>query len=220
MDKEKHSLIYSEHINQSIYSLVPTNKKILDVGCNTGNLGEKLIKEKNCIVYGLDYSKKAIEIAKRRLNKAIVFDLETYKIPFKNEKFDIIIFADVLEHLRYPEVILKKYSQLLNKNSLIIASVPNVANINIRLGLLFGNWNYQKGGILDRTHLRFFTEETMKRLFVDNGYRIIDIDSTPGFNFLILRYFKLLKILKERLCKINPKLFSTQFIIVAKKKFS
>src|SRR4030042_230941 len=217
MDKEKHSLIYSRHINELIYKLIPKNKKILDVGCNTGNLGEKLIKEKNCEVWGIDYSKEAIKLAKKRLTQTKVFDLETYKIPFPKEKFDIIIFADVLEHLRYPEEILKKFSNMLNESGLVFTSIPNIANIKIRFNLLLGKWDYQEEGILDKTHLRFFTKKTIRSLFRNSGYRIIEMDSTPGFKFFVLRYFKFLLKIQETLCKIYPKLFALQFIVIAKK---
>jgi 2-polyprenyl-3-methyl-5-hydroxy-6-metoxy-1,4-benzoquinol methylase len=115
MDKEQYLIIHSRHINNYIYNFVAQKTKTLDVGCNMGNLGEKLIKEKNCKVWGIDYCEKAIEIAKKKLTKAIVFDLETYQIPFSKEKFDLIIFADVLEHTRYPEIILRKYLSILNE---------------------------------------------------------------------------------------------------------
>jgi len=217
MNKEEQYKIYENGYNLHIYKLISKNKKILEVGCNTGNLGHNLIKNKGCIVYGLDYSKKAINIAKTRLTKAIVFDLETYKTPFKNETFDIIIFGDVLEHIRYPEIVLSKFKKLLTKDSIIIASIPNVANINIRLQLLFGNFNYKPSGILDQTHLRFFTKKSVKKMFTKQNYKIIKIDSTPGFNFIILRHFKLLIKIKKIICKMYSKLFALQFIVIAKK---
>jgi len=91
-----------------------------------------------------------------------------------------------------------------------------VANIHIRFKLLFGNWDYETSGILDRTHLRFFTKKTVKKLFKSTEYKIIKIDSTPGFNFLVLRHFEILKKIKNKLCSLYPKLFATQFIVIAK----
>jgi len=205
MDKEKQYKYYSSSYNESIFNLVPKNKKVLDMGCNTGNLGERLIKDKNCIVYGLDYSKLAIKEAKKKLNKALVLDLENYTIPFKQEKFDIIVFADVLEHLRYPERILKNYLNILKPDGKIIISIPNIAYIKIRVGLLFGRWNYKKAGILDRTHLRFFTKKTIINLLKYCGYKIIYI--SPALNKTLLR---------DILRKLWPELFTVQFTIVAK----
>jgi len=218
MDKEKQFLEYSHSLNHYIFSKIPKDKKVLDLGCNTGLLGKKLIEEKNCIVYGVDYSKEAIKIAKKNLIKAEIGDLEK-EIPFKGEKFDRIILADIIEHLKYPEELLIKLKDFLKKDGEIIASIPNVANISIRLGLLFGNWNYKKTGILDKTHLRFFTKKTIKELFYNSGYKIIKLSSTPGFDFIVLRHFKILIYLRDKLCKIYPKLFALQFIVVAKNKF-
>lgn len=215
MDKEIQYKEYSADYNRWVYNKIPENKKVLDLGCNTGLLGEVLIKNKKCIVYGADYSEKAIKIAKNKLNKAVVCDLEK-DIPFENEKFDIIVLADILEHLKYPEELLKKIKVLLKEDGIIITSIPNVANIHIRFHLLFGNWNYKKSGILDQTHLKFFTEKTIKKLFLNSDYKILDIDSTPGFSFIVFRHFKILKKIREKLCKIYPKLFALQFIIIAK----
>ncbi len=202
--------------NKYVYSKIPKNKKVLDLGCNTGLLGERLKKNKNCIVYGADYSKEAIKIAKKRLDKAIVCDLEKY-IPFMSEKFDIIILADILEHLRYPHELIERIKIILKKEGFIVACIPNIANINIRFHLFFGNWDYKCAGILDRTHFRFFTKKTMKKLFKNTGYKIIEIDSTQGFQFFCLYYLTFLKRIRERLCKIYPPLFANQFIIIAKK---
>jgi len=218
MNKEIQYKIYSGGYNNYLYTLIPENKKVLDVGCNTGYLGEKLIKDKKCTVYGIDYSKNAIDVAKKKLNYAKVFDLETYTLPFPNDKFDVIIFGDVLEHVRQPEKVLLLFKKMLNKDGIIISSIPNVANINVRLSLLFGNWNYQQWGILDQTHLRFFTKKSIKKLFTENNYEIIDIHSTPGFHFIVLRYFKILKYIAKMLCKVYPKLFALQFIIIARSK--
>lgn len=219
MNREEHAVTsYGGHINNYLFELIPAGKKVLDIGCNTGNLGKKLITEKKCQVYGVDYSKKAIEIAKKRLTEVMFFDLETDELPFSDHKFDIIIFGDVLEHLRSPESILSRIPKILNKNGLVVASIPNIANINMRLNLLFGKWNYCNDGILDLTHLRFFTKKTIKELFKNSGYEITKIDSTPGSKFMIFRYFKFLTTIAKSMCKIYPNLFALQFIIVARKR--
>jgi len=214
MNKELQYKEYAKGYNKYIYKVVPSCKKILDVGCNTGLLGEKLINEKKCIVYGVDYSHNAIALAKKKLTNALVFDLEKEGVPYSNERFDIIIFGDVLEHLHNPGGALKKFKKLLSKDGIIIVSLPNVANINIRLDLLLGRWNYKPWGILDRTHLKFFTLNTAKELVISNNYSILKIYSTPGFHFIILRGNGFLRKIAEIICKIYPKLFALQFIIV------
>ncbi|MBT4258075.1 class I SAM-dependent methyltransferase [archaeon] len=216
MDKEKQFKEYDKTYNKYVYSKINKNKKVLDLGCNTGLLGEALKKNKNCIVYGADYSKEAIILAKKRLDYSVVCNLEK-EVPFESEKFDVIVLADILEHLKDPENLLNKIKNLLKKEGVIISCIPNVANINIRFQLLFGKWDYKKSGILDKTHLRFFTKKTMKLLFENKGYKIIKIDSTPGFEFFCLYHFKILKRIKENLCNIYPSLFANQFIILSKK---
>lgn len=218
MDKSKHALRYSNYINSYVYDLIPERKKILDVGCNSGNLGAKIIQEKKGIVWGIDYSNKVVDLAKKKLNFAKVFDLESYELPFVDEKFDLIIFADVLEHLRYPEIILSKYQKMLKSNGRIIVSIPNIANIYIRFKLLRGCWNYTENGILDKTHFKFFTHDTLKRMLTDAGYEVEKVDSTPGYKFIILRSVGPLLRLQEAACKIYPKLFAKQFIMVARKR--
>lgn len=184
---------------------------VLDVGCSTGLLGEKLIKTKQCKVFGIDISKNAINEAKNRLQKAAVMDIEKGEYPFSDELFDVIIFADILEHLMCPGEILKKFQKYLALDGIFIISLPNVANIRIRLRLLLGIWNYTKSGILDDTHLRFFTKASAMKLFNDLGFRVVNITSTPGFDFFVGDHTST-QMLIAWLCKRYPKMFANQFI--------
>lgn len=197
---------------REVFLRVPKKSKVLEVGCNFGELGKALISKKDCIVYGIDFYRPSIEIAKRNLTLAKEFNLEKYTLPFK-DKFDIIIFEDVLEHIRYPEIILRLFKKMLAPKGKIIVSLPNVANIKVRFNLLFGEWNYKERGILDRSHFRFFTKKTSKALIENAGYFAKIIDFTPGFSFIIFRYYPLLKKIRKKLCSIKPSLFAEQFIL-------
>lgn len=208
---------YFDNYVEEVYNKIPPKSKVLDVGCNTGKLGKELKKRKDCVVLGIDLFEESLEIAKTRLDNVKKIDLEKYEKPFQ-DKFDVIVFADVLEHLRYPEKTLKIYKGMLNEEGFIIASIPNIANIKIRFSLLLGKWNYQESGILDKSHLRFFTKKTMKDLFQSSGYKIKIVDYTSGFSFLVFRYFKPLKRIRKILCGIWPSLFAFQFIVRGKKK--
>ena len=94
-----------------------------------------------------------------------------------NKKYDIILFPDVLEHLRYPESILVSVKNNLKTNGYIISSIPNLMNASIIYGLLHGFFTYQDAGILDNTHLRFFTLNEIYGMFDRAGYEISHVEA-------------------------------------------
>ena len=206
--------LYRNYYNKYIIKMIPRFSKVLDVGCSGGQLGRVLKNESGCSVYGIDISQEAIAEAKKYLINAVVMDIESHGLPFIDERFDIIILGDVLEHLKVPANVLLKLKLLLNPTGRMIVSLPNVANVTIRLNLLLGRWNYKPSGILDETHLRFFTLKTMKQLFQSCELKIEQVDSTPGFDFFIAKYFRFLKPVTNALCKCFPTLFSNQFIFL------
>lgn len=146
-------------------------KKVLDIGCATGVFG-KLLKDKyNCCVTGIEINKRICKIAENNIDKVICCNVET-NFPEIKDKFDIIILADILEHLKNPENLLNNIKNLLNSNGYIIISVPNVSHYSVVMNLLWGNWDYTSSGILDKTHLRFFTFNSIKRMLKENGFKI------------------------------------------------
>jgi methionine biosynthesis protein MetW len=168
--------------NPDIYRLVEDNTKVLDIGCARGLLGEKLRKEKGCFVVGLDIDEEATELAKTILDKVIVADIEEIQnLPFSDKFFDVLVFGDVLEHLRNPERALLKFKRYLSDSGYIIISVPNIACIHMRVKLLFGKFNYQNVGILDRNHLRFFTLRTIRNLINRCGFTIVHLECRSTF---------------------------------------
>lgn len=169
--------------------------RILDVGCGTGKLGKLLKSKRHCFITGLEIDKDAAEIARDIYDEVIIIDLEKLidkSCHFEDKKkYNYIIFGDVLEHVTRPAVLLRYFSNFLEENGFIIASIPNIANWMIRIKLLFGNFDYS-GGILDEGHLRFFTYKTARKLLEDSGYKIISVvnnNSTILFRFLG-RYWK------------------------------
>ena len=174
------------------------NLKILDVGCGYGNTGLYL---KNIgiasRVVGIEVNGQVANEAENRLDRVITSDIEVLDIKQIDEKFDVIIFADVLEHMRYPWKALQNLNSLLNKNGFIIASIPNVRYWRVSASLFFGGkWNYTAEGILDIDHLRFFTKFSIKILFEQAGLKIDywSNSSIKGksriFNFLTIGLLK------------------------------
>lgn len=172
------ALIYTD-VNQAVLRNVPIKSSVLDVGCGTGALGEKL-KQKGCKIDGVEYSKESADIAKTKIDEVFICNIET-DIPQTKKKYDVLIFADVLEHLRNPEKVLKNFLSLLKKEGSVIISLPNIANWSIRIKLLFGRFNYTKTGILDETHLHFYTIKSAKKMISHAELRVEKIDITPNF---------------------------------------
>ena len=101
-------------------------------------------------------------------------DIETVDLPYEEEYFDYMIFGDVLEHLRDPWQTVKRLKPYLKKNGFMLASIPNVSHISVVVGLLKGTAEYREAGILDKTHLRFFTKKTAMELFEKNGFAVVE----------------------------------------------
>jgi len=163
--------------------LVGGTKRVLDVGCATGYLAEALV-ERGCIVSGLEHDEKAAEAARPHLERLVIGDLETMDLAeaFGDERFDVIVFGDVLEHLRDPLAVLRSAGRLLAERGSVVASIPNIAHGSVRLALLAGRFDYQELGLLDSTHVRFFTRSSIEALFREAGMVPIDVRrTTAGF---------------------------------------
>jgi len=204
------------NVHQKILKIIDSGHKILDVGCSEGYLGE-LLKNKGNLVYGIEISSNAAEKAIKVLDDVIVGNIEQIDLPWPKEFFDIIICADIIEHLFEPEKVLTKLRMLLKREGRLIASIPNVANYWIRKELLLGRFEYQNSGLLDRGHIRFFTYDSAKKMLVDAGFEIINVDAKIELPAILFYPGKILKFIPCLTRKCFPKLFGYQFLFVVKK---
>jgi 2-polyprenyl-3-methyl-5-hydroxy-6-metoxy-1,4-benzoquinol methylase len=158
-----------------IIDMVGTGKRVLDVGCATGYLAKRL-KERDNTVVGIEIDPEAAALAEPWMERCVVGDLEQLDLEetFGTERFDIIVFADVLEHLSDPIVVLQAVQALLGSGGSVVVSIPNVAHGAVRLALLQGRFDYRPLGILDDTHLRFFTRETLEDFLGAAGLVAVD----------------------------------------------
>lgn len=196
-----------------------TPKKVLDVGCSIGTLGREIKKIfKNCEVSGIELFPEMANLAKNLIDKVVIGDVETLKLQthFEPNYFDIIIFADILEHLKNPWKLLKEYNQFLRNDGIVIASIPNVRHYSTIFSLVFLNyWPYRTRGINDFTHLRFFTIRNIKILFEEAGFKIIKIKR----KYRIIEAPSIFNIFSRLFVIPGFEDFLTfQFLIVAKKK--
>lgn len=206
---------YSSHVRT--VTMVGYNKTVLEIGCGEGHVTKRLAKN-GCKVTGIDIDKRAIELASAYCNSIFMVDIEELPEGLLSKKeFDVIIFGDVLEHLRKPLDCLKNVKQYLKDGGFMVCSLPNVAHISVRIMLLFGKWNYTEEGILNNEHLRFFTRETAVKTIEDAGYRVENVDIVPRFPMPLMRMSKLGKMVDYFICNLYPKLFAFQFMIKAYK---
>lgn len=164
---------YYENDRPEIAQIVPSSAKtILDVGCGKGKLGALLKQEVDGRkVYGIEYVPSVASEAERLLDGVLVGDLHTMAITFPNEYFDCMIFADILEHLVDPEAVLLKLKPHLKNDGVIICSIPNIRHYTAILKIIKG-WEYDDYGLFDRTHLRFFSKQSMRKLLTDAGLHV------------------------------------------------
>ncbi len=197
-------------------------QRVLEVGTATGYLSSEIAK-RGCLVTGIEQDPEMARIAEKYCQKMIVGDVESMDLSGLGT-YDAIILGDVVEHLRNPREFLQKAGELLNKGGKILISLPNVANIWVRLNLLFGRFNYSRVGILDESHLRFFTLETSKKIARDSGLEVISTNVTPIPLPLILpatsegRALSFLHALNWGITKLRKTLFGYQFILVCQPK--
>jgi ubiquinone biosynthesis O-methyltransferase len=140
------------------------NKKILDIGCGSGFLAKEIREMGAQKVVGIDISNEAIKEAAKVLDEAMVLDLQTEKLECQDNYFDIIIIAEILEHVLYPENILKEAKRLLKDGGHIVISTPNFLIFSNRVRMFFGKFEYTEDGFLDRGHVHFFTLHSLRKL--------------------------------------------------------
>jgi 2-polyprenyl-3-methyl-5-hydroxy-6-metoxy-1,4-benzoquinol methylase len=160
-----------------LLELVPENSIVLDVGCSSGNFGAELKKKKNCHVTGIDINQDDLALANKVLDKTSLVNIENDDLGSLGS-FDVIVCADVLEHLINPVSALEKLQNLLSKDGAIVYSIPNMANIATRLELLKGRFQYTEYGLLDETHLHYYDHEEVSKIFREAGLIINRSDNT------------------------------------------
>lgn len=173
---------YSSFIRDEIINLIsePVEKQmnVLEIGCACGGSLLKIKSiYKNAELYGIELNDHSAKIAKT-FAEVISDNIEKGDLSFPKHHFDYIILADVLEHLYDPWNVLKEMRNYLKDTGKILISIPNVMHFSLLRQVINGNWTYADSGILDRTHVRFFTLSELNKMLVDAGYKDMEYGKT------------------------------------------
>jgi len=197
---------------EKIEKLVGSQKRVLDVGCFDGFVGERLIKNGN-EVCGLDISEPAVKKAQERGIKAQVANVEE-PWPFAEQQFDVVFAGEIIEHLFDTDKFLQQAKRVLKTNGFLILTTPNLASLGRRLFLLFGKNPLIETGCLDARagHIRYFVKESLTALLKHRNFEIIKFESTV-VNFNVKG-----TLCSRKLAKIFPTLGSTLIVKCQVKK--
>ena len=187
--------------------------RVLDLGCSGGQLSERM-RERGHHVTGVD----GLEIpgVRERVDSFCLNDLEDGIPQEAGTGFDVVVAADVIEHVRRPDKLLREMAQVLAPGGVILLSTPNFGHWYSRGRAATGTFDYDRRGILDQTHLRFFTRKSLRRLFTSSGLDLLELDYT-GLPFDVLsrgenRKTRLARRLDRALVRLRPTVFGYQFV--------
>lgn len=208
---------YFRHERKSLSAHIPVGShRVLDVGCGAGHFGAYLKKSSKAEkVYGVELFKDAADEAAHNLDGVICADLDsldlsTLQREWGDSAFDYIVCADVLEHVKNPWKTLAALTKLLDTDGKVVVSLPNVRHWSVLLPLLFrGQWEYQEAGIMDRTHLRFFTKSTACDLVRSVGFHTVSITPLIGGRW---------RTLSKASAHLLDEFLAIQFVLVAERE--
>ncbi|HEY9141582.1 MAG TPA: class I SAM-dependent methyltransferase [Bryobacteraceae bacterium] len=202
-------LRYDDICNPLVQQFVPAGSKVLDLGCSTGIRAAWLREHRKCWVAGVEIDKAMAALARERCDSLQEVDLDDLPLlPYPQSHFDVLVFGDVLEHLKNPERVLVHLLQYLGPDGIAVISLPTFAYFGVRLRVLLGRFRYADWGILDRTHLHFYTRQTAREMVEQCGFTV------RAWGFRPPLWPVLPKALRGAMTKVWPSLFAIQFVIV------
>jgi len=173
------ALDYFRHERAEMVPVLPEHyQRVLEIGCGEGAFSRLL--DKATEYWGIEPDVQAAELARQKVDKVLIGTYEGCSGDLPDGYFDLVICNDVIEHMPDHDRFLQAISQKLTDDGCLVASIPNVRYLDVLLGLLVKrDWKYRDYGVLDRTHLRFFTKKSLLRSVRDNGYQV---DVIRGIN--------------------------------------
>ncbi|MFZ2224232.1 MAG: class I SAM-dependent methyltransferase [Candidatus Deferrimicrobium sp.] len=185
---------YFRHPRPEMLAFLPSGAATaLDVGCGEGVFGGLAKQRLRAEVWGIERDRAAADAARSRIDRVLCGDLVLLVDELPDAYFDCIVFNDVLEHLADPFAILSRVKGKVSRHGVIVCSIPNVRYFYTLKGLLVDKqWKYEEDGVLDRTHLRFFTMRSVRDMFLALGYEVLTLQ---GIHPMVSWKFHLLNLL-------------------------
>ena len=167
-----------ESTHTRVLSFVGMRQRVLELGCSTGQMS-RVLQERGCQVVAIEEDVEAAKRAEEHCERLVVGDLEQldFDVELGDRRFDVIVAADVLEHLKDPESVLRRLRPFLAPGGYLVASIPNVTHGSVRLALLAGSFPYAETGLLDRTHLRFYDRASMSEMLSRGSFSPVHVDT-------------------------------------------
>lgn len=169
------STAHPDDAHTILMRLIPSAANVLELGCASGYLSGYMEQKLGCRVTGLEADPAATTIARTRCSEVYTVDLDApdaLDCTRASAPYDVLFAAAVLEHLKYPERLLRAAHDLLKPGAQVIVSLPNVAHWSVRLRLLLGHFDYTDYGVMDKTHLKLYTLNSGRALLSDQGYSL------------------------------------------------
>lgn len=163
--------MYYEGLNEKLYAAIPPALRVLELGCAAGRLGERYKHSHPETTWvGVDCSEEALQAAAQRLDAVFRINLDDESLERVGEAYDCVVMGDLLEHLKQPEKILAKLTELTTPNASLVCCVPNMGHVSVIERMLLGDLAYDDQGLLDRTHLRFLSCSSLFKMLLDSGW--------------------------------------------------
>jgi 2-polyprenyl-3-methyl-5-hydroxy-6-metoxy-1,4-benzoquinol methylase len=169
--------IHEGHNPDLLRLIPPASVSLIEIGCSSGALAREFKKlNPDNDYFGVDIDEKYAELARRHCDETRAMNIEQVDDAFyaANQMRDCWIFGDTLEHLQDPWKVLKKIRNVIPKHGSVVACIPNAQHWSVQVRLSVGDFRYEDSGLFDRTHLRWFTRQTILELFVRSGFKVVE----------------------------------------------